>query len=155
MSSIEQTVYRIPNMDCAAEEAEIRHALAQVAGVRALSFRLGARELRVQALVGSRAAVEAGLRAAGFPPSPGGGAGPSAVGHAGCGHDHGHADRRQDRAGAWRQGLLLAPGPLRLAAALALALAAELAHALAPTAWAPAGLALAVAAVLLAGLSTY
>ena len=36
-------VFRIPTMDCAAEEGEIRHALAKLPGLRSLSFQLGAR----------------------------------------------------------------------------------------------------------------
>ena len=38
-------VFRIPTMDCAAEEGEIRHALAHIPGLRTLNFRLGARTL--------------------------------------------------------------------------------------------------------------
>ena len=48
----ESITWRIPNMDCAAEESEIRHALRDVAGVQRLAFRLGARELRVDAAPG-------------------------------------------------------------------------------------------------------
>ena len=49
----ESITWRIPNMDCAAEESEIRHALRDVAGVQRLAFRLGARELRVDAAPGT------------------------------------------------------------------------------------------------------
>lgn len=41
--------YRIANMDCASEEAEIRHALAGMAGVHALKFRLAERVLGIAA----------------------------------------------------------------------------------------------------------
>lgn len=38
-------VFRISTMDCAAEEGEIRHALANLPGLRSLSFKLGAGHL--------------------------------------------------------------------------------------------------------------
>ncbi|MDO4232454.1 MAG: heavy metal translocating P-type ATPase [Lautropia sp.] len=41
--------YRIANMDCASEEAEIRHALADMVGVHALKFRLAERVLGIAA----------------------------------------------------------------------------------------------------------
>ena len=64
-ATIDQAIYRIPNLDCAAEEAEIRHALRDIAGLRALRFRLGARELHVEAVPGSLAEIEASLRGLG------------------------------------------------------------------------------------------
>ena len=147
-ATIDQRVYRIPNMDCAAEEAEIRHALRDVQGLRGLRFYLGTRELHVEAAPGSLPAVEASLRAAGFAPADGA-AGACAHGHA---HDHEHG--RHPGAIDWGRALL-APGLPRIVAALVLAVAAELTHALAPAAWAPAGLGLAVLAVALSGLATY
>ncbi|HMN21685.1 MAG TPA: cation-translocating P-type ATPase [Ottowia sp.] len=148
--TIEQAVYRIPNMDCAAEEAEIRQALGDVAGLRGLRFRLGARELQVDALPGSLPEVEARLRQAGF--APRGAAAHGADQPHDHDHDHAHAQAGwRARAGA----LLLAPGLARLVLALLLALAAELIHAFAPAAWVPAGMALAALAVLLSGLATY
>lgn len=147
-ATIDQRVYRIPNMDCAAEEAEIRHALRDVQGLRGLRFYLGTRELHVEAAPGSLPAVEASLRAAGFAPADGA-AGACAHGHA---HDHEHG--RHPGAIGWGRALL-APGLPRIVAALVLAAAAELTHALAPAAWAPAGLGLAVLAVALSGLATY
>ncbi|CAM5778567.1 heavy metal translocating P-type ATPase [Ottowia pentelensis] len=146
-ATIDQRVYRIPNMDCAAEEAEIRHALKDIAGLRGLRFHLGARELHVEAAPGSLPAVEASLRAAGFAPADGA---PS-EGHA---HDYEHGHDRQARAFDWRSALL-APTLPRIVAALLLALLAELTHALAPPGWAPLGVVLAVLAVALSGLSTY
>jgi len=147
-ATIDQRVYRIPNMDCAAEEAEIRHALRDVQGLRGLRFHLGTRELHVEAAPGSLPEVEASLRAAGFAPADGA-AGACAHGHA---HDHEHG--RHPGAIDWGRALL-APGLPRIVAALVLAAAAELTHALAPAAWAPAGLGLAVLAVALSGLATY
>ena len=177
----ESITWRIPNMDCAAEESEIRHALRDVAGVQRLAFRLGARELRVDAAPGTLPDVAQRLRAAGFAPQvPGAPKAAAAEGpacdSAACGrmqlsthdhqhddhghghehdhhhdHDHDHAD---EAATGWRT-LLLAPGLPRIGAALVLALAAEAVHALAPGGWAAVGMGLAVAAVLLSGLSTY
>lgn len=162
-------------MDCAAEESEIRHALARVAGVRRLAFRLGARTLTVHAEQEALAHVEAALRSAGFAPQPPDASNaPQAAGHCGgcCGHEHGHAHphshshARSDlhprlhsgllsRLQAAWQALLLPPALGRTLAALALALGAELWHAFAPEAWAAAGMVLAALAVLLAGLCTY
>ena len=177
----ESITWRIPNMDCAAEESEIRHALRDVAGVQRLAFRLGARELRVDAAPGTLTDVAQRLRAAGFAPQvPGAPKAAAAEGpacdSAACGpmqlsthdhqhddHGHGHEhdhhhnhnhDHADEAATGWRT-LLLAPGLPRIGAALVLALAAEAVHALAPGGWAAVGMGLAVAAVLLSGLSTY
>ena len=176
----ESITWRIPNMDCAAEESEIRHALRDVAGVQRLAFRLGARELRVDAAPGTLTDVAQRLRAAGFAPQvPGAPKAAAAEGPAcdsaacgpmqlsthdhqhddhGHGHEHDHHDHDHDHADeaatGWRT-LLLAPGLPRIGAALVLALAAEAVHALAPGGWAAVGMGLAVAAVLLSGLSTY
>lgn len=172
-SALTEVTWRIPNMDCAAEESEIRHALARVAGVRRLAFRLGARTLTVHAEQEALAHVEAALRRAGFAPQPPDASNaPQAAGHCGgcCGHEHAHphshsharSDLHPDlhsgllsRLQAAWQALLLPPALGRTLAALALALGAELWHAFAPEAWAAAGMALAALAVLLAGLCTY
>ena len=172
-SALTEVTWRIPNMDCAAEESEIRHALARVAGVRRLAFRLGARTLTVHAEQEALAHVEAALRRAGFAPQPPDASNaPQAAGHCGgcCGHEHGHGHahphshsharsdlhpRLLSRLQAAWQALLLPPALGRTLAALALALGAELWHAFAPEAWAAAGMALAALAVLLAGLCTY
>ena len=166
-SALTEVAWRIPNMDCAAEESEIRHALARVAGVRRLAFRLGARTLTVHAEQEALAHGEAALRRAGFAPQPPDASNaPQAAGHCGgcCGHEHGHGhghshshahpDLHARLQAAW-QALLLPPALGRTLAALALALGAELWHAFAPEAWAAAGMALAALAVLLAGLCTY
>ncbi len=151
--------WRIPNMDCAAEESEIRHALRYVAGVQRLAFRLGARELTVDALPGVLPQVEARLRQVGFAPAHGDAPLPPAQCTAhGHGHDHDHHhDHSHNHAPApvgWRA-LLLAPGGARIGAALAMALGAEIAHAVLPESLRWTGALLAVVAVLLAGLSTY
>ncbi len=161
--SLTEVTWRIPNMDCAAEESEIRHVLARVAGVQRLAFRLGARTLTVHAAPDALAQAEAALRRAGFAPLAENAPLPEAAGHGcgGCcghgrGHKHGHArPHLKNRLQACWQALLLPPALPRSLAALALALGAELWHAFAPDALAAAGMALAALAVLLAGLATY
>lgn len=62
--------FHIPAMDCAAEEAEIRAALEDITGIRALGFRLGERTLHIDA---DDAAMQAALHAiqnAGFDAHP-------------------------------------------------------------------------------------
>lgn len=117
---------RIPAMDCAVEEAQIRRALEGIAGIRRLHFALAERTLRLDAEPAARDAALAAIRRAGFAAEP-----------------------LADNAAPlpwWR-----AAGLPRLGAALALAAAAELLHALMPGAeWA--GMALAAAAIALAGL---
>jgi Cd2+/Zn2+-exporting ATPase len=58
---------RVPAMDCGAEEAEIRRALEPLAGIRALRFDLGRRQLSVQAPEALFPAVEAALKRLGMP----------------------------------------------------------------------------------------
>lgn len=172
-SSLTRVQWRIPNMDCAAEEGEIRRALAPVPGVRRLRFQLAARLLMLEADPQALPQAEAALRAAGFAPqavvdgtaSAMPGAAPAVTPGAACCHGscaqtggapHAAPPRTgQARAVAGWSALWQAPGRMRMAAALALALGAELWHALAPGGWAAGGMALALAAVLLAGLSTY
>lgn len=62
--------YRIANMDCASEEAEIRQALAAVAGIRALRFDLGQRVLTIDGEGEALARALGAIRAAGFKPEP-------------------------------------------------------------------------------------
>ncbi|HMN77016.1 MAG TPA: heavy metal translocating P-type ATPase [Burkholderiaceae bacterium] len=57
-------------MDCAAEESEIRAALAGVAGIRSLGFHLSARTLTIDADRAALAPALAAIRAAGFDPQP-------------------------------------------------------------------------------------
>ena len=145
--------WRIPNLDCAAEESEIRHALRGVAGIQRLAFRLGARELTVHAAPGLWPHIERQLRAAGFAPAPDGA---DARGDGQCAHDHDHGhDHAQGGGGAGWRALWLAPGLPRIAGALLLALGAEAVHAFVAGPWQVAGMALAVAAVALSGLATY
>ena len=150
-------------MDCAAEESEIRHALRDVAGVQRLAFRLGARELAVDALPGALPGIEAALKGAGFAPTGTVGAAPApsvaasscgACCGSGCGSAAAVAAPVDAKPSPW-QALTLAPGLSRTVAALVLALGAELLSAFGPESVQWLGMALAVAAVALAGLSTY
>ncbi|MCP5322253.1 MAG: cation-translocating P-type ATPase [Pseudomonadales bacterium] len=60
--------YRIETMDCAAEESEIRLAVAGVDGLRALHFDLGQRTLRIDADAAALPTILALIRKAGFDP---------------------------------------------------------------------------------------
>ena len=161
--TFDSVTWRIPNMDCAAEESEIRHALRDVAGVQRLAFRLGARELAVDALPGALPGIEAALKGAGFAPTGTVGAAPApsvaasscgACCGSGCGSAAAVAAPVAAPPSAW-QALTLAPGLSRTVAALVLALGAELLSAFGPESVQWLGMVLAVAAVALAGLSTY
>ncbi len=80
--------FRIPTMDCAAEESEIRRTLEPVAGINGLTFQLGARTLAISATdEGVKAAIDA-IRRAGFDPQPL----PPAVGNAAMQADEYHLD---------------------------------------------------------------
>ena len=161
--TFDSVTWRIPNMDCAAEESEIRHALRDVAGVQRLAFRLGARELAVDALPGALPGIEAALKGAGFAPTGTVGAAPApsvaasscgACCGSGCGSAAAVAAPVAAPPSAW-QALTLAPGLGRTVLALVLALGAELLSAFGPESVQWLGMVLAVAAVALAGLSTY
>ncbi|MFT3776915.1 MAG: heavy metal translocating P-type ATPase [Ottowia sp.] len=125
---------RIPAMDCAAEEGDIRAALHALPGVARLRFDLGARTLGVDAPAARWPAVIAAVKAAGFDAEP--------IGES--------AAAGPDRA-AQRNELI------RLAAALVLACAAELLHFFAPdtAAWHAAGMAVAAVAIALAGTAVF
>jgi Cd2+/Zn2+-exporting ATPase len=64
------TVFRIPTMDCASEESEIRNALAGIGGVRGLGFQLSARTLRIDAPAEVLPRALDAIRQAGFDPQP-------------------------------------------------------------------------------------
>ncbi len=121
---------RIPTMDCPTEEGQIRRALERIDGVGRLRFDLAGRTLSIDAPGALWAPITAAIHAAGFQTETLS-APPSADGTA-------HAQRRE-----------LA----RLVAALAVAAAAELIHFFAPgtLAWTLAGMAVAAAAIALAG----
>jgi Cd2+/Zn2+-exporting ATPase len=137
---IADNTFRIPTMDCSAEESEIRRAVEPIAGIRGLHFQLGQRTLRIDGTPGAVALALDAICKAGFAPSAL--AASPAQGHDEHIHDHDHGQ---------------ASGYLRLAAALALALAAEGVSYFAPdtVAWRVFGMAIAAVAIGLAGLETY
>lgn len=134
-------LFRIPTMDCAVEESEIRRALEPVRGISGLRFRLGERTMAITADDAALPDALAAIRKAGFKPEPlsdVAGAQPAAGGTA-------------------RTAGLMTPELLRLVAALVLAIAAETISFLAPEGAAVTAveMALALAAIALAGLDTY
>ena len=64
------TRFRIASMDCAAEESEIRAAVAGIAGIRGLQFQLAARTLAIDADRAALPPALAAIRRAGFDPQP-------------------------------------------------------------------------------------
>lgn len=133
--------FRVPTMDCAAEEAEIRRALDGVAGVRGVRFQLGQRLLTIDADEAMIALALEAIRKAGFDPTPVARPGAGAGHAAGDGHEH-----------------EVVSGQLpKLAGALLLAVGAELIGYFAPEtlAWRGAGLAVAALAIWLAGFDVY
>jgi Cd2+/Zn2+-exporting ATPase len=139
--------FRIATMDCSAEESDIRRALEPITGIRSLGFQLGARTLRIDASEEAYAPALDAIRKAGFDPQPArSGATGQAGGHGHEGHDH---DHRHDGG--------FGSGATRLVAALVLAVGAEALSFFAPDllAWKIAGMAVAAAAIGLAGLDTY
>ena len=134
--------FRIANMDCASEESEIRRAVDGIASVRGLRFQLTQRTLAIDAADGAVDTALAAIRKVGFEPQPLDTAEPSPGAHDdGDGHERG-----VDTWGAWR-----------LAAALLLAIGAELIGYFAPDtlAWRASGLAVAAVAIWLAGFDVY
>jgi len=123
--------FRIAAMDCAAEESEIRRALAPLAGVRGLGFQLGARTLTIDAPDAVIPQALDAIRKAGFDPQPVAAGQPAA---------------QPASEGLWRMVL-----------ALALAVAAEVIAFFAPDTlpFRGLGMAVAAAAIALAGFSTY
>ena len=82
-------------MDCASEEGEIRHAVANIPGVRSLQFQLTARTLSIDAEAESLPLVLEAIRKAGFKPVRLGSnetdADDQIQGHEGHRHDHDNA----------------------------------------------------------------
>jgi Cd2+/Zn2+-exporting ATPase len=159
-------LFRVPAMDCAAEEGEIRAALGRVHGVRRLSFRLAQRTLGIDAPDEVIPQALEAIRQAGFDALPEGGDGLAgrSTGRGGHSvheheheheHRHGHGHGHGRRAGAGARG---EPAfPWQPVVALLLALAAELLSLLGPETGpvTAAGMALAAGAIGLAGLGTY
>lgn len=146
-------VFRIPTMDCAAEEGEIRHALAKLPGLRGLSFQLGARTLAIDAPAESIPQALDAIRKAGFKPVPWseseGLEGDQDHDHSG--HDHSHGQHGHG------SGFSLPEGLPRYALALAFAFGAESVSFFAPHGliFSGIGMTLSAAAIGLAGFSTY
>ena len=164
-----ETRYRIPAMDCAAEESEIRHALGRLPGIDRLRFDLGRRTLAIGAEPQALPAALDALRRIGYEAQALGGAeaAPEPACEGACtlthqaghhaGHDHDH-DHGHGDAHGHAPGDAAAPTELpRLGAALLLATAAEALAFLVPQAMpaALAGMALAAVAIALAGFGTY
>jgi len=150
--------FRVANMDCAVEESEIRRAVAKVPGIRAMSIQLGPRTLAIDAPLTVVEQAVAAIRKAGFDPQPlpAASAGDAAATAAACsacdtddGHDHaqGHDEAHSHEGG----------GMKRLALALVAAVAAEAIgfFAAETLAWKGAGMAVAAAAIWLAGFDVY
>jgi Cd2+/Zn2+-exporting ATPase len=143
-AAVAGTRFRISAMDCMTEETEIRRALRDLAGIRAMRFNLGQRTLTLDAPPAVLEEALAAIRKSGFDPQPVGDAAPAAgtAAHsADDGHDH-------------------APGGAniqRLVLALALAVGAELLSFFAPDVplWQGLGLALAAVAIWAAGFDVY
>ncbi len=136
--------FRVPTMDCASEESEIRRAVDGIAGIRALTFQLGQRTLVIDAPANAVELAVAAIRKAGFDPQPlaDASAGSTTTARqAEDDHQHGAGS-----AGAWRLGW-----------ALLLAVGAELLGFFAPDTqvWKGAGLAVSAAAIWLAGFDVY
>ena len=142
-------VFRIPTMDCASEEGEIRHAVANIPGVRSLQFQLAARTLSIDAEAESLPLVLAAIRKAGFKPTPlssnASDTGPDGHDLAHEGHDHDHNEAS------------FPSGIQKYALALALAVGAESIAFFAPETrlFQGLGMVLSVGAIALAGFSTY
>ena len=145
------SVFRIPTMDCASEEGEIRHAVANIPGVRSLQFQLAARTLSIDAEADSLPLVLAAIRKAGFKPTPLS-SNASETGPHGQGHDHAHEGHDHDHNDA-----SFPSGIQKYALALALAVGAESIAFFAPDTriFQGLGMVLSVGAIALAGFSTY
>ena len=145
-------VLSIPLMDCAAEESDIRHALDSVPGIRRLRFQLAQRSLTIDAPPEVIPAAIDAVNRAGYPATPlqPGERLEKFAAHAH--HDHNHDQTNEHRATH-----AAGSGIARFAAALALAVGAELLHVFAPETlpWQLSGMALAAVAIGLAGFSTY
>ena len=136
--------FRVPGMDCASEESEIRRAVDGIDGIRALTFQLGQRSLAIDAPGAAVELAVAAIRKAGFDPQPL--TDPSASStHAASQAEDDHA-HGTGSAGAWRLGW-----------ALLLAVGAEGVGFFAPDMpmWKGAGLAVSAAAIWLAGFDVY
>ncbi len=153
-------VFRIPAMDCMAEEGEIRHALAKIPGLRSLSFQLGARTLAIDAPDDALALALEAIRRAGFKSVPLSEDTDPGNAHDTHDHQHDHAHGHAHPHGkvqSKRRMFSLPAGVPRYTLALLLALGAEAISFAAPETllFTILGMALSAVAIGLAGLSTY
>ena len=134
--------FRVPTMDCASEESEIRRAVEGVAGIRALSFQLGQRTLAIDAPGPAVTLALAAIRKAGFDPQSMADAGPGAS----------QAAVADDRDHGFASG-----GLRRLGLALLVAVGAEVVGLFVPDtqAWKGVGMVVAASAIWLAGFDVY
>ena len=141
------TRFRIPTMDCPVEESDIRRALEPLAGIESLHFQLRARTLTIAAPQPVLAQALEAIERAGFQPERL--ADPVAeYGDAQTPpDDHDHADEHPSPTGGLK--------PLLFALALALAAEAVAFFAAPGIVTTAVEMALALAAIALAGLSTY
>ena len=140
----ERSRFRIPTMDCASEESEIRRAVEGIAGIRAMTFQLGERTMVLDAAPAVVEQVLAAIRKTGFDPQP-----VTAAATPGQPSAEGGEDEHDHAADAG--------GLRRLGFALALAIGAELVGFLAPDTriWQGVGLAVAAVAIWMAGIDVY
>jgi len=135
--------FHVPTMDCASEASEIRRATQHIIGIRAMTFQVGQRTMAIDAPAASVEQALVAIRKAGFDAQPveEKGGSTSESGAASHSHDHGAGSSE-----AWRLGC-----------ALLLAIGAEVLGFLAPDTqvWKAAGLAVAAAAIFLAGFDVY
>jgi len=148
-------VFRIPSMDCAAEEGEIRHALSKLPGLRSLSFQLGLKTLAIDAPAESIPQALDAIRKSGFKPVPVSEPVGQDGDHDHTGHDH-HHDHDHHH-GHSHGGFALPEGLPSYILALVLAFGAESISFFAPhtVTFSGLGMALSAAAIGLAGFSTY
>ena len=134
--------FRVPAMDCAAEESEIRRAVEGIPGLIGLRFQLGERSLRIDGEPQAALAAVEAIRGTGFEIHPW----PETPASTGDGDAAAHDHDAQTGTGL-----------PRLLAALALAIAAEGLSFFVPDApWSKGvGLAIAAAAIALAGFGTF
>jgi Cd2+/Zn2+-exporting ATPase len=137
--------FHIATMDCAAEESEIRRAVDPISGIRHLRFDLGRRLLDLSGTPDAITQAAAAMRRVGFDPLPVASVAEPNAAAAGAPADS-PAGLAPLGAGLWR-----------LVAALGLAVGAEALAFFAPDLlpWRVATMALALAAIALAGLGTY
>lgn len=69
-ANLQMQYFRIANMDCAAEESEIRRALEGLSDIRSLQFNLSARVLGIDANDASITLAITAIKKAGFKPEP-------------------------------------------------------------------------------------